>query len=131
MSKLADRLKKRAEGLKTELPALFLALKQPDTPWYAKVLAGLTAAYALSPVDLIPDFIPVLGYLDDLILLPALAAATVRLIPKDVLARCRAQAKDMVGQAGAKKWVYALPILALWLCVAFFILRALWLWIRA
>ena len=71
-------LKERAKKLKTDVPAVFLALKQPETPWYAKVMAALTVAYALSPIDLVPDFIPVLGYLDDLLLLPAMIALSVK-----------------------------------------------------
>lgn len=85
-------LKKRAQKLKTDIPAIFLALKDKDTPLPAKVFAGLTIAYALSPVDLIPDFIPVLGYLDDVILLPALVSLTVKFIPGDVLEKNRRSA---------------------------------------
>jgi len=77
-------LKDRAKRLKSDIPAVFLALKDKKTPWYAKVFAAITVAYALSPIDLVPDFIPILGYLDDVILLPALVALTVRFIPKDV-----------------------------------------------
>ena len=77
------KLKQRADKLKKDIPALFLALKAKETPLAAKILAGLTVAYALSPIDLIPDFIPVLGYLDDVILLPALVALTVKLIPTE------------------------------------------------
>ena len=72
-------LKVRAKKLKTDIPALFLALKDDNTPIIAKIFAGLTVAYALSPVDLVPDFIPVLGYLDDVILLPMLVALTIKL----------------------------------------------------
>ena len=74
-------LKERARKLKQDVPAVFLALKDRDTPLFAKILAGVTVAYALSPIDLIPDFVPVLGYLDDVLLLPALIALTVKLIP--------------------------------------------------
>lgn len=72
-------LKVRAKKLKTDIPALFLALKDDNTPIIAKIFAGSTVAYALSPVDLVPDFIPVLGYLDDVILLPMLVALTIKL----------------------------------------------------
>ena len=81
--------KDRAKQLKADIPALVLSLRSRDTPVGAKILAGITVAYALSPIDLIPDFIPVLGYLDDLIILPALIALTVKLIPKDVFDSCR------------------------------------------
>ena len=87
------RLRKRAESLKRELWALFLAWKDPRTPPLARVIIFVAVAYAASPVDLIPDFIPVLGLLDDLIILPALIAWAVRLIPPDVLAEVRAKAE--------------------------------------
>ena len=88
-------LKEKAKQLKTDIPAVFLALKDKKTPWYAKALAALTVVYALSPIDFIPDFIPVLGYLDDLIILPALVALTVKFIPDAVFAEYRKQAQDM------------------------------------
>ena len=74
-----------ANMMKTDIPALFLALKDSNTPIIAKIFAGITVAYALSPVDLVPDFVPVLGYLDDVILLPMLVALTIKFIPSDVL----------------------------------------------
>ena len=117
-------LKARAKQLKTDIPAVFLALKKRETPWTAKVLAALTIAYALSPIDLIPDFIPVLGYLDDLIILPAMVALTVRLIPAEVMAACRAEAEGMWQNGKPKRWYYALPIVAVWLLVVFLIVRA-------
>ncbi len=117
-------LKDRARQLKTDIPAVFLALKRKETPWGAKVLAALTVGYALSPIDLIPDFIPVLGYLDDLIILPAMVALTVRLIPAEVMAACRAEAEGMWQNGKPKKWNYALPIIFVWLLVVFLIVRA-------
>ena len=117
-------LKDRAKQLKTDIPAVFLALKRKETPWYAKVVAGLTVGYALSPIDLIPDFIPVLGYLDDLIILPALVALTVRMIPAEVMAQCRAEAEGMWNNGKPKKWYYAVPIVLVWLLVVFLIVRA-------
>ena len=117
-------LKARAKQLKTDLPAVFLALKRKETPWTAKVLAGLTIGYALSPIDLIPDFIPVLGYLDDLILLPALVALTIRLIPAEVLASCRVEAEGLWKDGKPKRWYYAIPIVLLWLLILFLVVRA-------
>ena len=117
-------LKARAKQLKTDLPAVFLALKRKETPWTAKLLAGLTIGYALSPIDLIPDFIPVLGYLDDLILLPALVALTIRLIPAEVMASCRAEAEGLWQDGKPKRWYYAIPIVLLWLLIVFFVVRA-------
>ena len=117
-------LKDRAKQLKTDIPAVFLALKRKETPWGAKVLAALTVGYALSPIDLIPDFVPVLGYLDDLIILPAMVALTVRLIPAEVMAACRAEAEGMWKNGKPKRWYYALPIVAVWLLIVFLIVRA-------
>ncbi len=117
-------LKDRAKQLKTDIPAVFLALRRKETPWYAKVVAGLTVGYALSPIDLIPDFIPVLGYLDDLIILPALVALTVHMIPAEVMAQCRAEAEGMWNNGKPKKWYYAVPIVLVWLLVVFLIVRA-------
>ena len=119
-------LKKRAQKLKTDLPAVFLALKNKQTPLGAKLLAALTIAYALSPIDLIPDFIPVLGYLDDLIVLPAMAALTIRMIPDQVMRECRAQAGALWQSGRPKKWFYALPVVLIWLVPAFLIVRAVW-----
>lgn len=82
-------LKERAKKLKTDIPAIFLALKDRETPKVAKIFAGITVAYALSPIDLIPDFIPILGYLDDVILLPALVALTIKFIPPEILEKNR------------------------------------------
>ncbi len=118
-------LKARAKQLKTDLPAVFLALKRKETPWTAKALAALTIGYALSPIDLIPDFIPVLGYLDDLILLPALVALTIRLIPVEVLASCRAEAEGLWKDGKPKRWYYAIPIVLFWLAILFLVVRAI------
>lgn len=119
--------KKRAKQLKTDIPAVFLSLKSKDTPLVAKVIAGITIAYALSPIDLIPDFIPVLGYLDDLIVLPALVALTIRLIPPDTFARFKAEAEGMWQNGKPKKWYYALPIVAVWLLVLCLVVKAVFL----
>ena len=86
--------KAKSKQLETEIFALYLACKHPRTPWYAKALAALIIGYAFSPIDLIPDFIPLLGYLDDLILIPAGIAFLVKIIPKDILEECRSKAKS-------------------------------------
>ena len=119
-------LKKRAQQLKTDIPAVWLAMKKPETPVGAKVLAGLAVAYALSPVDLIPDFIPVLGYVDDVILLPALVALAIRLIPPDVLDGCRGEAERLWPNGKPGKWYYALPIGLIWLLAVFCVVKAIW-----
>ena len=116
-------LKERAEKLKTDIPALFLALKDSRTPAAAKLFAGITVVYALSPIDLIPDFIPVLGYLDDAILLPLLVAMTLKFIPEDVFESCRAQALEMWPDGKPAKWYYALPVLVFWAVIVIVVLK--------
>src|ERR1700749_58081 len=91
-----DRLKLRARALKRDAYAVYLAARDPNTPWYVKVLAFAVAGYALSPIDLIPDFIPVIGYLDDLILVPLGIWLVVSLIPKQAMAEYRAEACKMI-----------------------------------
>lgn len=90
--------KQWAKRLKTEIYALYLAYKDPRTPWYARVFAAVVVGYAFSPIDLIPDPIPVLGYLDDLVLLPVGAALAIKLIPHNVLAECRQQAQAKMSE---------------------------------
>ena len=116
-------LAQRAKQMKTDIPALYLAMGRRATPWPAKAMAALAVAYALSPVDLIPDFVPVLGYLDDLLILPALAALAIRLIPREVLEDCRREAQGLWAQGRPKKWYYALPIAGMWLFVILLVLR--------
>lgn len=118
-------LKARAKKLKTDIPAIFLALKDKDTPIMAKIFAGITVAYALSPIDLVPDFIPVLGYLDDVILLPMLVALTIKFIPQDVLKRNREQSAGMWQDGKPKKWYYAIPIVIIWILIIGMILKAI------
>ena len=107
-------LKERAKQLKNDIPAVFLALKDKDTPWVAKVFAALTVVYALSPVDLVPDFVPVLGYLDDVILLPALVALTIRFIPQKMFEKYRREAEGMWQNGKPKRWYYGIPFVMIW-----------------
>ena len=106
--------KEKLRQLAEDIPALCLAMKEKDTPFLAKILAGTAVVYALSPIDLIPDFIPVIGYLDDLILLPLLVALTLKLIPDGTFERCREQARQMYQQGMKKHWYYMLPIILIW-----------------
>ncbi|MCK7486794.1 MAG: YkvA family protein [Bacillus subtilis] len=117
-------LKERAKQIKTDIPAVFLAIKDRRTPWYAKALGGLAIVYALSPIDLIPDFIPFFGMLDDLIILPILITWTIRLVPKDVLAEARQTAATLWASGAPKKWRYAIPFVAIWLFVLFLLAKA-------
>lgn len=116
------KFKERVQNLKSKLSALFLAYKRPDTPFAAKIVAAVTVAYALSPIDLIPDFIPVLGYLDDLIILPMLIALSVKLVPKNIMEECMEQAKDLWKNGKPKHWKYAVPIFCLWIILLAFVL---------
>ena len=111
------KLTERAKKLKTDIPAVFLALKDKRPPWHARILGAVVVVYALSPIDLVPDFVPVLGYLDDLILLPALIALCVKCIPDDVFADCRARSEGMWGSGKPEKWYYAIPFVLIWLLV--------------
>ena len=116
-------LKEKSKQLKNDIPALLLALKDRRTPWYAKLFATLTIAYALSPVDIIPDFIPFLGYLDDLVMLPLLVTLTVKFIPKEVLMEYRNQAQDAWKDGKKKKWYYAVPIILVWVLIIILTVR--------
>lgn len=118
-------LKARGKQLKRDIPALFLALKDKETPILAKVFAGITVAYALSPIDLVPDFIPVLGYLDDVILLPMFVALTIKFIPKEVLEQNRMQAEGMWKDGKPKRWYYAIPIVVIWILIITSIIKAI------
>lgn len=118
-------LKEKSKKIKREVPAIFIALKKKETPLIAKIVAGITIGYALSPIDLIPDFIPVLGYLDDLIILPVLAALTIKLIPEDVFQKCRLESEILWENGKPKKWYYAIPIFFVWVVIIFFVIKAI------
>lgn len=93
----------------------FLPWEKKETPWYAKLFAALTVAYALSPIDIVPDFIPVLGYLDELLIIPLLVALTVKCIPSSAWKRCRTDSEDIWKDDKPQKWYYAVPIIIFWL----------------
>ncbi len=114
---LLARLKAWARRLKGETLVLALAARHPDTPWYAKLLVIAVVAYALSPIDLIPDFIPVLGYLDELVLIPLGLALAIRLIPPAVLAECRARAGQLTAAGRRAGRVAAVVVMLVWLTV--------------
>ncbi|MCL2054909.1 MAG: YkvA family protein [Oscillospiraceae bacterium] len=115
--------KQRAKQLKTDIPAVFLALRHKKTPLLAKIIAGVAVAYTLSPIDLIPDFIPLLGLLDDIIIVPALIVFVVKLTPPDVFAECRKEAEGLWAEGKPKKWYYAIPIMAVWGLLIFLIMK--------
>jgi len=113
MSRVAEALRRSWE----RCAVLALALRHPRTPWHARVVGGVTLAYALSPIDLIPDFIPVLGYLDDLVLVPLGIWVTMQLIPDDVWTECAAQMARDRNAALAKDWRGALLVGLVWLAL--------------
>jgi uncharacterized membrane protein YkvA (DUF1232 family) len=119
-----EELKHRVRQLERETYALYLAARHPRTPWYAKLLIAAVVAYAVSPIDLIPDFVPVLGYLDDLILIPLGIAVAIRLVPPEVLAECRARAQEATAHGKPASRIAAIIIIGIWVVLA--ALCALW-----
>ncbi len=114
MTKL-EQWKNKAGQLKVETYALYLAYRDPATPWYAKLWVACVVGYALSPIDLIPDFIPFLGYLDDLIIVPLGINLALKMIPAPVMEQCRARARERLSQEKPKMWLGAVIIIAIWL----------------
>lgn len=120
-----EKLKERAKALARETTALWFAFLDRRTPWYAKLVAIAVVGYALSPIDLIPDFIPFLGYLDDLLLVPAGIALAIRLVPKEVLDECRVKAAERgATEARAAGRVAAFFVAAVWLAIILLIVLA-------
>jgi uncharacterized membrane protein YkvA (DUF1232 family) len=112
----------RVRNLKRDVVAIALALRDPRVPWYAKAVGACVVAYALSPIDLIPDFVPVLGYVDDLVLVPLGLMLVVRLIPVDVLAEHRAAARAIAERPASLAGAFA--VIAIWTAAA--LLLAIW-----
>jgi len=119
-----EKFKTVANKVKTEIIALSLAFRDKRTPVFAKILIFCTLSYALSPIDLIPDFIPVLGYLDDALLLPLMVLLTIRLIPSEVMNECRLKAAGNLEINRRFGWIAAIVIVLIWLIVLMLILRA-------
>jgi uncharacterized membrane protein YkvA (DUF1232 family) len=118
-------LKERIQELRQYLSTLYLAYKRKDIPVYAKILIVIIIGYALSPVDLIPDFIPVLGYLDELIILPILIYFAIKLIPDEILKECKEEAKNLWKEGKPQKWYYGIPIIIIWILVIAIIIKTL------
>lgn len=116
-------LVKRLEELKSDLPTVFVALKDERTPLLAKYLAVVIVVYALSPIDFIPDFIPFLGYLDDLLILPLLIALLIKLIPNQVWQEAKTASQGMWQNGKPKHWYYAIPIVIFWLVICLWIFK--------
>ena len=117
--------KQRARKLKSETYSLYLAYRDPRTPWYAKAFTALVVAYAFSPIDLIPDFIPILGYLDDLILIPLGIALALKMVPAEVMEAARTEAAERMASGKPVSWVAGAAIVVIW--VAALVLVAVWI----
>jgi uncharacterized membrane protein YkvA (DUF1232 family) len=113
-----ERLRRQARHLRGESVALYLVARHPGTPWYAKLFVAVVVAYALSPIDLIPDFVPVLGYLDDLVLVPLGIALAVRMVPATVLSECRVRAQELNARGKPVNRVAGAIIVCIWLILA-------------
>jgi uncharacterized membrane protein YkvA (DUF1232 family) len=119
------RLREWARRMRIETTALYLAVRDPRTPWPAKLVTAAVVGYAASPLDLIPDVIPVLGLLDDLVIVPLGIALAVRLIPKPILADCRRRAREAGKRASGAGWIAALVVLV-WIGLASLLAWAVW-----
>ncbi len=117
---ILTKLKQKARELKSEAQVLMIAYKDKRTPITAKILIGITVGYLLSPIDLIPDFIPVLGLLDDLIIVPALIALSIKLIPEIILNDAREQLKNNPQRYKKTNWLFAIIIIIIWLSALYF-----------
>lgn len=127
---LIAKLKQRARQLKSEVQALMIVYSDYKTPLIAKILIGITVGYLLSPIDLIPDFIPVLGLLDDLIIVPLLISVSIKLIPAEILTEARQKVKDNPKTLKKSNWVFAILIMAVWLLLIYFVYRRFsYLWL--
>ncbi|HEY7343516.1 MAG TPA: YkvA family protein [Ktedonobacterales bacterium] len=114
---MLDGLRQRARRLKRDVYALYLAYRDPRVPWYARLFAVGVVAYAVSPIDLIPDFIPIIGYLDDLILVPLGIVLALKMIPPDVMAECRLRAEETAREGKPTYWIAVGGIAGAWLAL--------------
>ena len=130
MPSFIDSWKARAHQLKTEVYALYLAYKDPRTPWYARIFAAGLVAYAFSPIDLIPDFIPVLGYMDDLVLIPLGVFLAIRMIPVEVMSESRRQARQLMARGKPVNKVAATIIVLIWIGLAALVGVMVYRWLK-
>jgi uncharacterized membrane protein YkvA (DUF1232 family) len=121
---ILTQLRERARHLKAETFALYLAARHTGTPWYAKLMVAAIVAYALSPIDLIPDFVPILGYLDDLVLIPLGVTLAVKMIPPAIMSECRARAQEVIANNKPVSRVAGVVIVLIWLTLV--VLLAIW-----
>lgn len=115
------KIKEFIKQIKLKIKAIYLAYKNENTPIGAKIFAAITVGYALSPIDLIPDFIPILGYLDDLIILPLLIYISFKLIPEEIMKECEEKAYEVWKDGKPKRLIYGLPIIIFWILLIGFI----------
>ncbi len=118
MEQFIETWKQRARQLKIEVYALYLAYQDPRVPWVARIFTACVVAYAFSPIDLIPDFIPIIGYLDDLILIPLGIKIALSMIPIEVMNESREKAHEIIRQGKPVNWVAAIVIVILWFGLA-------------
>jgi uncharacterized membrane protein YkvA (DUF1232 family) len=118
MAQFIEQWKQRARQLKVEVYAIYLAYRDPRVPWYARIFAACVVGYAFSPIDLIPDPVPVLGYLDDLVLIPLGVKVALSMIPADVMTESRDKAQEIIRQGKPVNRVAAAVIIAIWLLLA-------------
>ncbi|MDB2705276.1 YkvA family protein [Pseudomonadota bacterium] len=118
ISSFIERLKSAARSIKADIYALYFASRDARTPWYAKWVVAVIVAYALSPIDLIPDFIPIIGYLDDLILLPLGILLAVKLVPNAVMLECKARARESIKNEKTTSFLVTIVIILIWLLLA-------------
>jgi len=123
--RVLESWKQRARALKVETYAIWLAYKDPRVPWYARVFAACVVGYAFSPIDLIPDPIPVLGYLDDLVLVPLGIALALKMIPPEVMAECREKAEAAMREGKPTNWKAAAAIVTLWVLTALLVIAVM------
>ncbi|MDM5312313.1 YkvA family protein [Peribacillus frigoritolerans] len=112
-----DKIKTWARSLKRQIFILYFACKDERVPWHAKVFTACVVAYAFSPIDIIPDFIPILGYLDDVILVPIGIMFALMMIPKNVLTDCEVQAEEMMKNGKPKNWIVGSLIVMIWVLI--------------
>jgi uncharacterized membrane protein YkvA (DUF1232 family) len=124
--RMLEQLKKRARHLRVETFALYLAARHPRTPWYAKLFVAGIVAYAFSPIDLIPDFVPILGYLDDLVLIPLGVTVAMKMIPPAVMSECRVRAQEIITHGKPISRVAGVVIILIWVTLA--ALCAMWVY---
>jgi uncharacterized membrane protein YkvA (DUF1232 family) len=120
---MLNKLKEKAKQVTQNLSILYIAYKRKDVPIFAKIIIIVAVIYALSPIDLIPDFIPVLGYLDDLLILPLLIYVSIRIIPGKILEECKEEAKKVTMDGRNKKWYYGIPVIIVWLIIGIIIVK--------